>query len=136
MKKNIIFLITMLLTGSLFACGQYPESEDASALESPDGNEGAVVHDPPPDEPVLTKIIITTEEGILEGVLFDNDTARGLAEMLPLTVSLWHPAPGFAKAFDHLEQTIVPVVTVGRITSDVDFLEEYRGEITITGKER
>ena len=40
----------------------------------------------------------------LEGVLFDNETAQAVSAMLPLTVDLWHPAPGFARAFDLPEQ--------------------------------
>lgn len=93
--------------------------------------------------------------------------AQQFAAMLPLTVDLWNPAPGFAKAFDlpdripdvdahtrryhlgglaywfdgpsvaifhndHLDETIVPVVTLGRITDDVSLFADYGGEITIT----
>ena len=36
----------------------------------------------------------------LKGILYDNPTAREFVEMLPLTVQLWHPAPGFARTFD------------------------------------
>ena len=36
---------------------------------------------------------------------------------------------------DHLEQTIVEVVTIGRITSDISVFEEYGNSITITEKE-
>lgn len=169
MKKFVLILMSLLFAGSLAACGSN-SGNDASYGEGADYIEDPVVHEPPPDEPVLMDITITTDQQTLEGVLFDNETGRGLAAMLPLTVELWDPAPGFAKAFDlpeqipdveqrtrqyekgglaywyegpsiamfhgdYLEQTIVPVVTVGRITSDVDFLDEYRGNITITGKE-
>lgn len=116
------------------------------------------------------EITVTAGETVLEGVLFDNETAQAVSAMLPLTVDLWHPAPGFARAFDlpeqipdtaertrnyergglaywyegpsvaifysdHLEQTIVEVVTIGRITSDISVFEEYGGSITITEKE-
>ncbi len=149
------------------ACGQINDNKLSVSGNSSDGNAVTVAHSIPPDEPVFVEITITTEKNTLEGVLFDNETARAFAEMLPMTVELWNPAPGFAKAFDlpewipdveqhtrqyekgglaywyegpsiaifhgdHLEETIVPVVTIGRITSDVDFLEEYEGTITIT----
>lgn len=124
---------------------------------------------PPPEESVYMDITITAGDAVLDGVLFDNATGRAVADMLPLTVDLWHPAFGFARAFDlpeqipdtaertrnyergglaywyegpsvaifysdHLEQTIVEVVTIGRITSDVSVFKEYGGEITIAGK--
>lgn len=145
--------------------------EDAVAFwEKQSGGRLTAAHDLPPDEPVLSEIEITAGEYRLAGVLFDNETGREMDAMLPLTVSLWNPAPGFAKAFNlptripdtkqrtrqyekgglaywyegpsvamfygnHLPETIVPVVTVGRINSDVDFLENYEGEITIVRKE-
>ena len=103
---------------------------------------------------------------MLDGVLFDNETARALAERLPLTVSLWDPAENFAKAFDlddplpdaaehtrsyelgglaywddgpsvaifyndDLLETIVPVTTIGKITSSVEVFEDYGGAIKI-----
>lgn len=47
----------------------------------------------------------------LQGILYDNPTAREFAEMLPLTAELWHPAPNFARAFSlpsHIEEKGVP----------------------------
>lgn len=41
---------------------------------------------------IMCSIRITAGGMILDGVLYDNGTARGFAEMLPLTVELWHPA--------------------------------------------
>lgn len=111
-------------------------------------------------------IKITAGDTVLSGVLYDTDTAEAFVEMLPLTVELWHPAPGFAKAFDlperipryeksgyeyepgslaywyegpsvaliyqaSREETVVPVVPIGRITSDVSILGEYEGAVTI-----
>lgn len=113
-------------------------------------------------------ITITAGDTVLEGVLFDNPTARTFAEMLPLTADLWHPAD-FARAFnlgtaipdmeprsreyelgglaywfegpsvaifydDGPPQTVVPVVTIGKITSDVSLFREYGGSITIERK--
>ncbi|MGN0764846.1 MAG: cyclophilin-like fold protein, partial [Aristaeellaceae bacterium] len=112
-------------------------------------------------------IVLTFGEQQLHGVLFDNETARLFAQMLPLNVEMWNPAPGFAKAFDlpeaipdiephshsyelgglaywypgpsvaifhsdHLEETIVPVVTIGRITDGVGFLADYEGSLSIS----
>lgn len=119
---------------------------------------------------VMCSIRITTEETVLYGILYDNPTARGFAEMLPLTVDLWHPAPDFARAFDlpdwiaekgtlgrsyelgslaywdagpsialiykaSREETVVPVVPIGKITSDVSLFEEYGGSITVEVEE-
>ena len=102
----------------------------------------------------------------LDGVLYDNPTAQGFAEMLPITTETWHAAPGFARAFDLTEQieqkgtpgygyepgslaywdegpsiamiyeasrreTVVPVVPIGKMTSDASMLEEYEDIITI-----
>lgn len=131
--------------------------------------EEVTIHTPPPREPVLTEIVIYAGDHVLEGVIFDNETAEEFAKSLPQTVELWNPAPGFAKAFnldepiadtvrhtrkyakgglaywcegpsialfygDHLAETIVSVITIGQITSNVDFLKDYEGEITIAKK--
>lgn len=128
---------------------------------------------PQPEEQVLTEITITAGDVVLDGVLFDNDTARHFADMLPMTRALWNPADGFAKAFDlpagisgsdertrsyelgslaywsdgpsiaiihndNRAQTVVPVVPIGKITSDVSIFEDYgnHGEtVTIEEKE-
>lgn len=114
----------------------------------------------------LYPIRITAGDTVLSGVLYDTRTARDFADMLPLTVELWHPAPDFARAFDlpgHIpryekagykyelgslaywyegpsialiykasrDQTVVPVVPVGKVTSDVSVFEEYGDTITI-----
>lgn len=114
----------------------------------------------------LYHIRITAGDIVLSGVLYDTETARAFAAMLPLTVELWHPAPGFARAFDlperipryeksgyeyelgslaywyqgpsialiyqaSREETVVPVVPIGKITSDVSCFQEYEAEITI-----
>ena len=159
-SKTAAGLTGLLLLLSFATCGGQTWEE----AEMP------AVNTPPPEEPVLTEITITAGETVLEGVLFDNETAQAVSAMLPLTVDLWHPAPGFARAFDlpeqipdtaertrnyergglaywyegpsvaifysdHLEQTIVEVVTIGRITSDISVFEEYGSSITITEKE-
>ena len=114
----------------------------------------------------LYNIRIMAGDTILSGVLYDTQTARDFAEMLPLTVELWHPAPDFARAFDlpdripryakagyeyelgslaywydgpsialiyqaSREQTVVPVVPIGKITSDVSVFQEYGETIII-----
>ena len=118
------------------------------------------------EQEVMCSIKITAGEEVLYGILYDNPTARGFSEMLPLTVDLWHPAPNFARAFDlperiaekgtpgreyelgslaywdagpsialiykaSREETVVPVVPIGKITSDVSLFEEYGAGITI-----
>ena len=114
----------------------------------------------------LYHIRITAGDTVLSGILYDTQTSRDFADMLPLTVELWHPAPDFARAFDlpeHIpryaksgyeyelgslaywyegpsialiykasrDQTVVPVVPIGKITSDVSVFEEYEDAITI-----
>ena len=43
---------------------------------------------------------MTAGERQLHGVLYANETARLFAEMLPLNVKMWNPAPGSARAFN------------------------------------
>lgn len=116
------------------------------------------------------QITITAGDTVLDALLFDNQTARDFAAMLPLTVELWHPAPDFARAFDlperipqyeepgrtyelgslaywyegpsvaviynaSREETVVPVVPIGKITSDVNIFFDYGSTVTITLKE-
>ena len=119
---------------------------------------------------VYCEITITAGNQVLNAILFDNKTARAVADMLPLTVSTWHPAPNFARAFDlsrsfsYFEdeppqmsyelgslaywqprriamiyeasrtQTVVPVVPIGKITSNLSVLASYSGTITVAKK--
>ena len=120
---------------------------------------------------VYAEITITAGNTVLNAVLFDNKTARAVADMLPFTVSTWHPEPDFARAFDLPEsfsyfadeppqmgyelgslaywqpgpsiamiykasrmQTVVPVVPIGKITSNLSKLENYSGTITVAKK--
>lgn len=111
-------------------------------------------------------ITITADDVMLDAVLFDSQTARAFATMLPLTVDLWHPAPNFARAFDlpgripqyeeagwdyelgslaywyegpsiaviynaSREETVVPVVPIGKITGDASVFFDYGGTIII-----
>lgn len=57
-----------------------------------------------PEQDVMCAIRITAGDTVLDGVLYDNPTAREFAEMLPITTATWHAAPGFARAFDLTEQ--------------------------------
>lgn len=155
MKKLAAIFISIAITAGLSACYY----------------EHSVVQTDPSEETVLMGITITVDKNIiLDGVLFDNETARAFADMLPITEQLWYPAEGFAKAFnlseeipdvyertrnyevgglaywyegpsvaifysDRLARTVVPVVNIGRITSDVEIFEEYHDMITIEKKE-
>lgn len=120
----------------------------------------------PKEEPTMCSIHVNVGNTVLEGILYDNPTAKEFLNMLPLTVETWHAAPDFARAFDLPEQleqkgepgyayelgslaywddgpsvaliykesrteTVVPVVPIGKITSDVSLFEEYEGGITI-----
>ncbi|MDE7192887.1 MAG: hypothetical protein K2O14_02850 [Oscillospiraceae bacterium] len=163
MKK--LTLICILALAALFGITGCAASNSESS--------GAAKNTPPPEEPILTEITITAGETVLDGVLFDNYTARCFADMLPLTSALWNPADGYAKAFDlpseisdsdertrnyelgslaywfegpsiaiihndNREQTVVPVVPIGKITSDVGMFFSYGNNnetVTIEKKE-
>lgn len=154
---NLILLCCMfLLTFALSACSQKTPED-----ETENGNQI-------PTEQGTTDIIIKAGDVILNAILFDNQTAKAFADMLPLTVDLWHPAPDFARAFDlperiprfdeepagreyelgslaywyegpsiaviynaSREETVVPVVPIGKIISDVSIFFEYGGTIAI-----
>lgn len=158
MKKKRVFLIVMFLAVLAFSC--FSENKDASS--SGDNLAPGLLEEPT----VMCQIRITAGDAQLEGVLYDNPTAREFARMLPLTAELWHPAPGFARAFDlperieeygtlgyeyelgslaywpggpsiaiiyeaSREKTIVSVIPVGRITSDVSIFEDYGETVTV-----
>ena len=161
-KKTLTFLTIVLLAFGMAGC-------TASGTDTSSAQEGLQQDLEPKrieEQTVMCSIRITAGDTVLEGVLYDNPTAQGFAEMLPFTVELWHPAPDFARAFDlpdHIaekgtpgyeyelgslaywdagpsialiykasrEETVVPVVPVGKITSDVFVFEEYAESITI-----
>lgn len=158
MRKLAVVLFCILLLGTISGCGS--DYEWAIDVE-----EGLAEIDLDSVEE-LYRIRITAGDTVLSGVLYDTETSKAFAEMLPLTVELWHPAPGFARAFDLLEripgyersgyeyelgslaywyagpsvaliyqasreETVVPVVPIGKITSDVSCFQEYEAEITI-----
>lgn len=137
-----------------------PDSDSLTAPEDSDGNAGGM------GQEAMYSIRVTAGDTVLDGMIYDNPTAREFAGMLPLTVELWHPAPNFARAFnlpERLEEkgtpgyeyelgslaywdtgpsialvyeasrdrTVVPVVPVGKITSDVSIFQEYGGTVTI-----
>ncbi|MDE7353711.1 MAG: hypothetical protein K2O06_11790 [Acetatifactor sp.] len=160
MAKRILMLLTLgLLAAGMAGCSA-PDYADTSSI--PQGFEPKLSV----EQTVMCSVRITAGETVLEGVLYDNPTAREFAEMLPLTVELWHPAPGFARAFDLPEriaqkgtpgyeyelgslaywdagpsvaliykasrqETVVPVVPIGKITSDVGIFAEYGEDITV-----
>ena len=49
------------------------------------------------------------------------------------SLAYWYPGPSVAIFHSvHLEETIVPVVTIGRIMDDVGFLADYEGSLSIS----
>lgn len=106
-------------------------------------------------------------EQTIQAEIYDNLTARSFLQLLPLEVSIWHPAeiakafnlphvienslpttreyhsgelaywhegPSIAIFYNHnFEQTVVPVITLGRILNGQEnIFENYRGSIIIT----
>ena len=151
MRKLTVILLCILLMMIAAGC-----TDPEEGLEKADMNSVEEMY----------HIRITAGDTVLSGVLYDTETARAFAQMLPLTVELWHPATGFARAFDlperipryeksgyeyelgslaywyqgpsialiyqaSREETVVPVVPIGKITSDVSCFQEYEAEITI-----
>ena len=170
MKRIAAVLLCVMIICIISGCGG--EYEPMSESDRPDGvwwedEWGEELEEIDMDAlEELYSIRITAEDTVLEGVLYDTPTSRDFADMLPLTVKLWHPAPDFARAFDlpkHIpryakagyeyelgalaywydgpsialiykasrDQTVVPVVPIGKVTSDVSVFEEYGGTITI-----
>ena len=66
----------------------------------------------------------------LDEAIPDVDQHTRLYELGGL--AYWYPGPSVAIFHsNHLEQTIVPVVTIGRITDDVSIFADYEGSISI-----
>lgn len=162
-RYGLSILLIALLMFSLISCGK---SESMSYKNESDIRTDELTDETDITPETLVEITVTAGDKQLNGVLFDNETAKLFAEKLPLTVDLWNTAPGFAKAFDlvepipdieehtrsyelgglaywhpgpsiaifhsdHLEQTIVPVVTIGKINDDVSLFAEYEGSVSI-----
>ena len=72
MKLGGKILISLLLISLLTACSTESVSEEAPGY----------------DQEVYQEITITAGDSAVNGVLFDNETARDLADCLPLTVPL------------------------------------------------
>ena len=157
---------------SLIEDNSNADSSSETSSENAPAEPSKPQNTPPPEQPVLMEITITAGDTVLDGVLFDNYTARCFADMLPLTSELWNPADSYAKAFDlpseipdedertrnyelgslaywfegpsvaiihndNREQTVVPVVPIGKITSDVGIFFNYvddRESVTIEKK--
>ena len=162
-KKILSFLIMGLC---IFGMARCSTSDHTGASSVQEGQPQDSSPESGGEQTVMCSIHITAGDTVWDGVLYDNPTAEGFAEMLPLTVELWDAALDFARAFDLPEQiaqkgmpgrqyelgslaywdegpsialiykkshkeTIVPVVPIGKITSDVSLLEEYGGSITV-----
>lgn len=175
MKKRIPLFFALILVLSLAACGKQNGKNDVTTFKATMPETTQAPSEQPTEElevvdldsvEELYHIQITAGEYVLSGILYDTETSRAFASMLPLTVDLWHPAPGFARAFDLPERipryesagyeyelgslaywyegpsialiyqasrdkTVVPVVPMGKITSDVSVFQEYEDAITI-----
>lgn len=163
MKKCLILLAIGILAFGMSGCSA---SGHANEFSMPTDSAQDFKPELDEEQTVLCSIRVTAGDSVLEGILYDNPTAREFAQMLPLTVDLWHPAPDFARAFDLPEQitqkgtpgyeyelgslaywdegpsialiykasreeTVVPVVPIGKMTSDVSVFEEYGGSIAV-----
>lgn len=157
-KKILIFFSMGLFALGMAGCSSSGHAGSVSVQTGP--------AEELPEQEVMCAIRIRLGDTVLDGVLYDNPTAQGFAEMLPVTTETWHAAPGFARAFDLTEQieqkgtpgygyepgslaywdegpsiamiyaasrreTVVPVVPIGKMTSDASMLEEYEDIITI-----
>ena len=162
-KKILSILIIGLCIFGMTGCSA---SDHTGASSMQEGQPQDSSPESGGEQTVMCSIRITAGDTVLDGVLYDNPTAEGFAEMLPLTVDMWDAAPDFARAFDLSEriaqkgtpgrqyelgslaywdegpsialiykesrkETIVPVVPIGKITSDVSLFEEYGGSITV-----
>jgi len=85
MKKPLI-LILFVFTCVVLAA--QPQQENRVSIDST------------VTESTLAEIRIIAGNSELNGILYDNETAKAFLDMLPYTVQLWHPAVGFARAFD------------------------------------
>lgn len=165
MLRKILTVFTVgLLALGISGCTASADADTESASEILSENLAPGLGE---EQSVMCSIRVTAGDTVLDGILYDNPTARGFAEMLPLTTDLWHPAPNFARAFDlpepiaqkgspgyayelgslaywdagpsialiykaSREETVVPVVPVGKITSDLSVFEEYGEAVTIS----
>lgn len=162
-KKFIVFLTTGFLASGMIGCSAASYIGASSAQADLPENFKPELSE---EQTVICSIRVTAGDSVLEGVLYDNPTAREFAKMLPLTVDLWYPAPDFARAFDlpkqieqkgspgyqyelgslaywdegpsvaliyqaSREETVIPVVPIGKITSETSVFQEYGAEITI-----
>lgn len=164
MVKRILMFVAMgILAAGMTGCSASGHADTSPAQANPLQDFQPELSE---EQTVMCSIRVTAGDTVLNGVLYDNPTARGFAGMLPLTADLWHPAADFARAFDLPEQiaqkgtpgyeyelgslaywdagpsialiykasreeTVVPVVPIGKITSDVGVFVEYGESISI-----
>ena len=88
-------------------------SDHTGASSMQEGQPQDSSPEPGGEQTVMCSIRVTAGDTVLDGVLYDNPTAEGFAEMLPLTVDMWDAAPDFARAFD-LSERIAQKGTPGR----------------------
>lgn len=94
--KRVAALLCAVLFVLLTACN----TEKAVQKEGEESELEPVSRILPEPQEVFLNITLTAGDTVLQGVLFDNETARAFAELLPLDAALWDPAPRYARAFD------------------------------------
>ena len=137
MKRAAAALLCVMLIGTTVGCGgEYGREEEfEDELEEVDMDSLEELY----------HIRITAGDTVLSGVLYDTQTSRAfdLPEHIPRyakagyayelgSLAYWYEGPSIALIYKaSRDQTVVPVVPIGKVTSDVSVFEEYGGIITI-----
>ena len=147
MKKRALRFLVMAL--SMFGAAGCAAPGYADTASLPEGFEPKLSV----EQTAMCSIRITAGDTVLNGILYDNSTAwdpaPGYARAFDLpeqiaqkgmpgyeyelgSLAYWDVGPSIALIYKaSREQTVVPVVPVGKITSDVSLFEEYGEDITI-----
>lgn len=97
MAKRILMTLAMgIFTLGMVGCASSDHAGSAPAQTGP--------AEKLPEQEIMCAIRITAGDTVIDGVLYDNPTAKGFAKMLPITTETWDAASGFARAFDLPEE--------------------------------
>lgn len=96
-KRILMFLAMGIVATGMAGCSASGHADTASAQAGSSQDFQSKLSE---EQTVMCSIRVTAGDMVIDGVLYDNPTARGFAEMLPLTADLWHPAANFARAFN------------------------------------